>query len=73
MIKQKKKQNKTIKVGDKVGFGELKGTVTGVLLRGKGFREYECIFSDSNSEPMKVWLLKQSIKPLEFKEKFGFK
>lgn len=62
-----------LKVGDKVKFGQMRGKVIGILLRGKGYREYECIFSDKDGEPSKYWLSEYDIKSIENEnKKFGF-
>jgi hypothetical protein len=66
-----------IKIGDKVKDvdSNLEYRVVGILLRGRGYREYECMWSNrEDKSPMKAWMPPQKIREIGKKESsFGFK
>lgn len=65
-----------IKIGDQVRTRHKNGQkclVTGIILRGKGFREYQCSYTDSNGHPTSNWLLAAEIEKAEGASSIGFK
>ncbi|MFW5879327.1 MAG: hypothetical protein ACOCUV_00740 [bacterium] len=61
-----------IKISDNVKYGKRIGTVVGIILRGKGYREYECLFPDLNGEPC-TYRLPDSVLEITNESSFGFR